>query len=162
VPKRKVLKSVARSVADSFTSLMNYWQDDYVMGHLLTAARQSGKTTLAVDLLSGISSPDDLLTPPVASSVKRYCDDFRGLVIRSGADPAFVTSATLQVAFDTSISLPLHRDTLYEQSPYVCLVRVVDDRGKIYESTLKGWWFPEKLPPRRAILSRIRRLFRWA
>lgn len=34
----KALKSVVRSVADSFTSLMNYSGDDYVMGHLLNAA----------------------------------------------------------------------------------------------------------------------------
>lgn len=36
------LDSVSRSVADSFTSLMNYRGDDHVMGHLLKAARSSG------------------------------------------------------------------------------------------------------------------------
>lgn len=49
--KRKVLKSVARSVADSFTSSMNYRTYDYVMGHILNAVRETGETTLHVDLL---------------------------------------------------------------------------------------------------------------
>jgi len=31
MPSYKTLKSVARSFADSFTSLMNYRMDDYVM-----------------------------------------------------------------------------------------------------------------------------------
>ena len=162
MPKHKVLKSVVRSLADSFTSLMNYWQDDYVMGHLLSAARDSGQTTLKVDLMSGSAGPHELLVSPVAQSVKSYCDDFRDLVKRSGADPAFVASATLQVEFDTSVELPLHRGSQIKQSPYVCTAILEDDRGKTYESRLTGWWFPEKKPARRSMRDRLRRLFPWA
>ncbi len=57
----KKLQSVSRSIADSFTSLMNYSGNDYVMGHLLKAARTTGMTRLDVDLLSGIASPKGLL-----------------------------------------------------------------------------------------------------
>lgn len=162
MPKHKVLKSVVRSVADSFTSLMNYGQGDYVMGHLLSAARESGQTTLKVDLLSGSAGPPQLLVSPVAHSVKWYCDDFRDLVSRSGADPEFVTAATLQVEFDTSVTLPLHRDSQVQQSPYTCIATLKDDRGKTYESRLTGWWFPEKQPARRSLRDRLRRLFPWA
>lgn len=38
MPSHKTLKSVVRGLAESFTSLMNYWGDDYVMGHVVYAA----------------------------------------------------------------------------------------------------------------------------
>ena len=61
MPSHKVLQSVARSVADSFASLMNYADDDYVLGHLLNVARASGRNELSVDLLTGKAGPSELL-----------------------------------------------------------------------------------------------------
>jgi hypothetical protein len=139
----KKLQSVTRSVADSFTSLMNYSANDYVMGHLLRAARTTGMSRLDVDLLSGIASPKGLLVKPVADSVDAYCQDLSSLVARSGSHMAFVRSARLSVEFDISISRPYSRAPHLDESPYTCTVRVEDDRGKIYESELKGWWYPE-------------------
>jgi hypothetical protein len=49
----KVLKSVAHSLGHSFTSLMNYAHDDYVMGHILRFARASNRDTLIIDLMTG-------------------------------------------------------------------------------------------------------------
>ena len=141
---------------------MNFWHDDYVMGHLLSAARYSGEKKLDVDLLSGVAGPKSLLVEPVALSVESYCRDFPDLVTRSGADPSFVTSASLQVEFDTSISYPVHRGSRLEKSPYVCTVRVTDDRGRLYESVLRGWWYPEKVAERNSFRRRLRRLFKWA
>ena len=65
----KVLKSVAHSFAHSFTSLMNYSGDDYVMGHLLRRAEDIGEPALAVDVLTGKAEPGALLTRDVAQSV---------------------------------------------------------------------------------------------
>lgn len=139
----KALKGVSRSVADSFTSLMNYAANDYVMGHLLKAARMTGLMRLEVDLLSGVASPAGLLVRPVADSVGIYCRDFSSLVGRSGSDIAFVRSAQLSVEFDISISRPYSRAPRLSESPYSCVVNIQDDRGKIYESKLDGWWYPE-------------------
>src|SRR5216683_4438934 len=139
----KKLQSVSRSIADSFTSLMNYSANDYVMGHLLKAARTTGMSRLDVDLLSGIASPKALLLKPVAYSVDAYCQDLSSLVRRSGSDIAFVRSASLSVEFDISISRPHSRAPNLSESPYTCTVRIEDDRGKTYESDLKGCWYPE-------------------
>jgi hypothetical protein len=49
----KVLKSVAHNIGHSFTSLMNYADDDYAMGHLLRFARRSGCNTLTSDFVTG-------------------------------------------------------------------------------------------------------------
>ncbi len=139
----KKLQSVSRSVADSFTSLMNYVGDDYVMGHLLKAARSSGASRLDVDLLSGVATPKSLLVWPVVASIESYCVDFPGLVERNGSDVSFVRTAVLSVEFDISISRPYSKVPHLTESPYKCVVTIEDDRGKTFRSELKGWWYPE-------------------
>ena len=146
VARRKVLKSVARSVADSFTSLMNWGGDDYVMGYILNAARQSGRTTLEIDLLSAQASPEELLTPPVRRAVETYSARFRSLVTASGSDPSFIAAARLKLQFDISVAEPVRHASHLHQSPYVCTTTIEDDRAKLYESVLTGWWFPEVEP----------------
>jgi hypothetical protein len=143
MPKHKVLQSVAQSVADSFASLMNYGDDDYVLGHLLNAARATGRNDLHVNLLTGEAEPVELLVAPVARSVKWYCSDFPGLVARSGSDLSFVQTAKLQVSFNTAISRPTKWLHLME-SPYACEVAVTDDRGRVYIGKNVGWWYPER------------------
>jgi len=139
----KVLKSVTRSVADSFTSLMNYRGDDYVMGHLLTAARSSGASALRVDFLTANATPEALLTSPVKRSISDYCSSFPSLVQRSGSDPAFVSAADMDLEYDLSVARPIRNHQKVLESPYVCTVRITDDRGRRYESRLTGWWYPE-------------------
>ncbi len=41
MPGYKVLKGVAHNVGHSFTSLMNYADDDYTMGHILRFVRDA-------------------------------------------------------------------------------------------------------------------------
>jgi len=72
----KVLKSIAHSMGHSFTSLMNYRGDDYVMGHLLRRAREVRENTLLVDLLTGKAAPASLLTPDVQASISSYAEWF--------------------------------------------------------------------------------------
>lgn len=161
MPKRKVLKSVARSAADSFTSTLNWGDDDYVMGNLLEAARATGQTALRADLLSGEGSPPELMIPPVAQSVRSRAEWFPRLVESSGADMEFVRSALLKVHFDISKEKPVHWSPSVLQSPYTCTVRIEDDRGRVYESSVEGWWAPERFPiQKEGVASRLRRLFR--
>ena len=106
MPSHKKLKSVVRSIADQFTGLLNYVGDDYVMGHLLNAARATGKPALDIDLLTGKATPPELMSPEIARSVAGYADDFADLVRRSGSDISFVTRADMRVTFDLAIRRP--------------------------------------------------------
>lgn len=63
--KFKVLQAVAHNIGHSFTSLMNYSGDDYVMGHLLNSARLTGRDTLSIDFMKGAASPPELIRPPI-------------------------------------------------------------------------------------------------
>ena len=160
MPRHKTLKSVARSIADSFISGLNYRDDDYVMGHLVVAAQRTESSVLEVDLLSGESRPAELLSPPVLESIESYRRRFKDLVTRSQSDPGFVASAQLRIDFDLTKTKRVRsygRGT--PQSPYRCTVTIVDDRGRKYSAAVTGWWSPG--PTRRdvSLWSRIRNLW---
>src|SRR2546422_2799411 len=140
--KYKVLKSVAHNVAESFTSLMNYAQNDYVMGLLLSHARESGETSFFIDFLSGESSPvfaRSPLTQVAPFYIKRFWDD----VERQGSNRSLVRAARLTLSFNTDVKRPVSSDPKYQESPYTCTFSLVDDRGVEHGRTLEGWWFPE-------------------
>lgn len=142
----KALKSVVRSQAESFTSLMNYHGDDYVMGHIILAAWHTGATSLRVHLLTGDTDSSPLLTPEVRDSIARYVQLFPDLVRRSNSSLDFVSDAELVINVD-----PTERrggfTNPFLSSPYTCEARIVDDRGKVYAHRISGWWYPEKNPP---------------
>ena len=106
MPRVKVLKGVAHNVGSSFTSLMNYSDDDYSMGHVLRFARQSGMSTLKIDLLSGHGSPATLLAKPVSALPERYSKMFLQLVQSAGSDRELIRSATLKLSYDLQRNRP--------------------------------------------------------
>ncbi len=142
----KSLKSVVRSFAESFTSLMNYRGDDYVMGHIVYAAWSTGATGFRVDLLRGTMDDSPLLGGVVRESLARYVQWFPDIVRRSNSDLRFVAEAELLVTVDPIVRR-LRSDSQFYESPFSCTVRIVDDRGKEYSHRIEDWWYPEKVPP---------------
>ncbi len=141
----KTLKSVVRSLAESFTSLTNYCGDDYVMGHVVHAAWVTGATELRVNLLNGTSNSSPLLVPPVRDSIARCVEWLPDIVCRSHSDLQFVTEAELVVTVEPATRRP-YNGLGFDESPFTCTVRITDDRGKIYSHRIAGWWYPEKTP----------------
>jgi len=148
VARYKVLKSVAHSMGQSFTSTLTWWDGDYVMGHLLRRAREVHQGTLVIDLLSGTAQPTALCIPPVTAAVTRCPEGFRGLVHSHRSNMQFVRAATMTVAYDLGVQRPSGYSSTGLESPYVCRVEITDDRGKVWASELKGWWVPQPLRPR--------------
>lgn len=139
----KVLKSVAHGFGHSFTSLLNYRDHDYVMGHLLRRARQVGEGTLVVDILRRTAAPATLVTRPVAASLESYCAWFPRLVASHRTSLEFIRAARMSIAFDVATERPYRDAPEYLESPYVCRVEIEDDRGRFWAAELRGWWFPE-------------------
>ena len=108
-PSHKALNSVVRSLERSFTSLMNYYGDDYVMGHVASAAWSSGSSFFHVDLLSGATDSSPLLVPQVRTSVTRYVEWFPDMVRRSNSSMEFVMEAALVVTVDPTQRRPWPR-----------------------------------------------------
>jgi hypothetical protein len=122
---------------------MNYAEDDYVMGHILTLARETRCDTLRTDLVTGEASPQALLASPITGVPANYSRFFWNLVKRHGSDRSLVKSATLVLRYDLQVKRAL-RGTAHTESPYVCDVCITDTRGKIYSARLDGWWYPEQ------------------
>jgi hypothetical protein len=141
----KVLKGVAHNIGHSFTSLMNYAHDDYVMGHILRFARRTGRETLTIDFVKREAGPPELLAEPVAEVPARYMEWFWKLVEQQGSDMSLVQSATLTLRYDIATQRPHSSAPQFIESPFVCDVRITDTRGKDYMAHFDGWWYPERL-----------------
>ena len=146
MPTRKTLPNIARGMAESFTSLMNYVDNDYVLGHLVFAAWESGDTELVVDLLSGETNDSKLLSSQVQKSLERYVACLPDMVARSNSEPKFLAKAELVVLIRAEVR-PMRASSKLFESPYSCLVRLLDDRGKWYFHQIDGWWYPEQPAP---------------
>ena len=144
MPRLKVLKGVAHNVGSSFTSLMNYSDDDYSMGHVLRFARQSGVNTLKLDLLNGRGSPATLLRKPVSALPEWYSQMFLRLVQSAGSDRKLIQSATLTLTYDLQRTRPSPIPG-EPQSPYICDISIIDTHGKDYAARFDGWWFVERM-----------------
>ncbi len=142
MPSHKVLVSVVRGVAESFTSLMNYANSDYVMGHLVRAAWDTGATEIQVDLLTGRVSASPLAVVPVLSSLTRQAHLFPDVVARSGSSMAFIHSAYLRLTVDPAVRRRV-AGSGFSESPFTCTVALTDDRQKPYTHSISAWWYPE-------------------
>jgi hypothetical protein len=143
MPKYKALKSVAHNIGHSFTSLMNFAGDDYVMGHILRLARSTGVDTLQINLAAGEGSPKELFADPISNVPAWESKKFWDLVQRHGSDRPYVRAATLVLRYNLTVQRPAPSPQ-FTESPYVCDVRIVDIRGKNYDAHFEGWWYPEQ------------------
>ena len=142
MPTRRALKSVARDVAESFSSLLCYWGDECVMGHIVAAAWSTGGTQLRVNLLTGQVQPSPLLVPKVKECLASFVRHFPSLLEHSRSHVSAVASAELSVKVDPTALRPYGESGLVE-SPYTCSARIIDDRGGVHEYSVSGWWYPE-------------------
>jgi hypothetical protein len=145
MPSRKTLKSVVRSLTESFASLTNHVGDDYVMGHVVYTAWQTGGTNLRVDLLSGQIEPSPLSVPPVQDAIRAYVAWLPRLVKQSNSDVQFVKAAHLEITVNPTVRRH-HAEGAFVESPFTCTIQITDDRGKVYSHTVSDWWYPEMTP----------------
>jgi hypothetical protein len=143
MPSHKVLKSITRSIADSFTSLMNYSGDDYVMGHIVFESWRTSLRKIEIDLLNKIYRPQNIGNIDIITSIESYCSRFKSIVKRSNSDISFIKSAKLEIlVFDNKRRCSNNSE--YFESQYECTMVIIDDRDKKYKTELGGWWYPEK------------------
>ena len=83
--KYKIIKSAAHNFGHSFVSPMNWSGDDYTMSHLAREVVERGMPVLEIDLLSGSSTPQPLLVPPVSAAVAGYLQWFPELLVSNAS-----------------------------------------------------------------------------
>lgn len=141
----KTLKSVAHNFGHSFLSLMNYYKDDYTLGHIQKQMMLTGINKLEIDLLKNECTPKELLTEPIKKSIENYISWFPKLIKDSKSDVNLVNEAQLTIEFDLTKSRVCSFAPEYTENPYLCISRIVDNRGKEYKYEFNDWWFPEAL-----------------
>jgi hypothetical protein len=154
VASRKVLKSVVTSLADSFASTLNYRENDYGLGHLLRRARELGQPSVCLDLRTGEISPADFADSPGGRSLETYARRFPELVAKHDLRFDQIASARMVITFDLSQAVPFPQRNYPDVaiapsepgSPYDVTVRIVDDRGREWSTTLHDWQYPACLP----------------
>ena len=141
--RHRPLLSVAHNFGNSLVSMMNYFEDNYFLGHLLKQARKTKYNRLEVDILRREYSPKKLLVEKVFIPLNNWIDWFPEMVEGSGSSMDFVREAKLTIEFDLNKSRLDTTFKKYVENPYVCEVIIIDDTGKAYIKKQEGWWFQE-------------------
>lgn len=139
----KVLKSIAHNFGHSFISLMNYMYDDYMMGHIVKAARVSGQSRLILNILSKSWEPTELITPIIAKNLEHKCNYFPQLVISSNSKMECIQDARMDIFIDLNRERPNKSNPEFIENYFELVVEIIDDRGKSYRTEFKDWWYPE-------------------
>jgi hypothetical protein len=120
--KYKNIESAIYNFGCSFTSLMNYVDDGYVIDELGRLHRQGAD--IEVDWLTGRFAPADRMTPRIQKSIDGYRRDLPRHLLSQNVDP----KAIVQICFRWPA----------RQQKYML---AVDDRGqehKMYVNEMKG------------------------
>ena len=140
MPSHKPLKSVAHNFSHSFISLMNFVNDDYFLDHLLKQAKKTNLNKLTIDILQNSAEPIGLLTNEIKASIESWNKWFPSLVENSGSAMEFVNSAIMTIQFDLQQTRPCGWNKNSSESPFVCEILIIDDRGKKYKRKHEEWW----------------------
>lgn len=143
--KYKTLKSVVHNFGHSFISLMNFYRNDYVLGHIQNQMLKTKIQKLEIDILNKKVTPQELLTLPIIESIENYINWFPKLVQDSKSEIGLIQCARLTIEFDLSKSRACSYSSENLENPFVCTSQITDIRGKEYRYEFKDWWFPEAL-----------------
>jgi hypothetical protein len=143
MPSHKALKGIAVNITESFSSLMNWYDGDYVMGHIVYQSWFSKIDLISIDLLNGTYLPRETMSWSVIKSVEGYIKDFPDLVMRSKSSIDYIQEAKMTISIDSNVRRRLRGSNFFE-SPFECQTILIDDRNKEYCYSKKGWWYPEK------------------
>lgn len=139
----KTLKSVAHNMGHSFLSTMNYYRDDYALGHIQRQMLLTGENKIEIDFLTKKAYPTELLNDAIQKSIDNQVSWFPKMVLSSKSKMEFIRSAKLTIEFDLTRQRPCPFSPGHTENPYYCISKIVDDKGKEYKYKFSDWWFPE-------------------
>ena len=137
--KYRVLKSVAHNIGHTFTSLLNYRADDYIIEHIFKIAKKKGISIIKVDFLNEKIEPVDFDQAPIRDSISSYHNALERIFQAQRCELAKVKSCKLIIEFDLNTIRILDR-TKIEICDYKCRVSILDDRGKENMASVREWW----------------------
>lgn len=136
-PKYKVIKSIAHGFAQSFVSMENFEEGEYVMDLLIIEMLKQDKDSLKIDILSARLAPKCLNSNEITTAVNHYCRKFfpRMSAAHGFADCPF-ENATMSLQFDFLNASACSADAQTVLVPYRCQTEIMDDRGQTHNCCL--------------------------
>ncbi len=131
--KYRQIKSVAHNFSHSFTSMMNWYDGDYMMDRLISIMSRNKIDEIKLDILSTRLEPESINIKEVAYSIKIYCDQFFPGLLKSHGIPAnYIKQAILTLRFHFSEIRHYERMCNSIIVPYDCRTEIIDNRGRVY------------------------------
>lgn len=123
----KPLKSVAHNLPHYFASMLNYWGDDYAIGHLARAVDTFPDKRVQIDVLAQTSVPP--LTGLAQEIISALRDKLSELMLKEGLEPDLLASATLSYTFSVA--------RVHSGLPcYDCVCTLSTASGRTYSASL--------------------------
>lgn len=125
--KRKEFAGIVNSVVSSFVSRNNDLEGYWALGRLYKLALECGANAVSLDLFSGRMTPSWSLGTVVTEA---YRNMLLSLTAKAGIPNEYVSSAEIAIVFGERPGVA--------ETPFVCRLSVVDDRGRLYVGVATG------------------------
>jgi len=147
----RVLKSVAHNWAHSFLSDGNFADDTIVTQLLFETARKVHQPSITIDPLAATIIPEELATPNIKRVLSNLPYNLEAALKSQGCTIDMVTSVELKIKFNFEQPSPKYNEInpsvwysskfrMPEAPTYIASVRLVDSRGREYNTELKEFW----------------------
>lgn len=136
--KLKVLKSIGHNATHSYLSLMNYRENDHVIGHLYRIAKDSNNSNIFIDILKKEIKPNSFGTKVIKQSLIDLEQDFLRLLKGANLTKDDIQSAIVKIDFDLDNSGIGQSGSQLER--YKCVVEITDMNEKMHTANVKEWW----------------------
>jgi hypothetical protein len=147
----RTLKSVAHNWAHSFLSDGNFAADTIMTQLLFETARESRQSFITIDPLAGTIAPEQIATPSIKNVLTNLPLQFEQALKSQGCTIDMVASVELNINFDFQQPSPKYSDInpsvwysskvrMPEAPTYAARVRLVDSRGREYNTEVREFW----------------------
>lgn len=133
--RRRELLDIARGISSSFNGRNNDFQGYWALGFLYQFAITNNINSLVFNILNDADSCNVEYFSQITS---RYHDLLYHLLKVKNMNYDWVKSASIKIDFNQSDKVN-HDQIFYPVGdPYIITMKLIDDRGKIFESKLYG------------------------
>lgn len=135
--KLKVLKSIGHNAMHSYLSLMNYRENDHVIGHLYRMAKDSNNSNVFIDILKKEIKPNSFGIKVIKQSLIDLEQDFLRLLKGANLTKDDIQSAIVKIDFD--LDNPKVGQSGSQLERYKCVVEITDINEKMHTANVKEW-----------------------
>lgn len=128
MPRRRDLKGVAEGILGTFMSRYNDIDGYWALGQLYKRALETGTKAVTIDLIDMTATSDSSLVEQLAT---RYQPIFRRMYAAKKIPDDWVVEGKIRLTFNTSVSQPTYLWPDHFGDPFLLVVEIKDDLGRL-------------------------------